>query len=333
MTPRRWCALLATSAMFCTSALVAADASAEDASAQTWVGIDGRSYQDAPDIVMGKPGSGYKFLGWDFDNACQVGAGIEDSIDELKRLAQVIRNSGRRVVFTVAPSKPSVIFKKLDLSTLPHGSCTLDGFEAQNAILDHYDDRDYLPLRAKLAAAKHQTYWRTDTHWTTVGGAVFAKALASRLSPALQRRQKYRFTRRSMHGLLNMWSGDPAVETAEAALPKRGVRVRTTKGVDPTEAITTDISWRSTPARRTWRGRSLLIGDSFIFVALENLRPLFHRGRFIWMVHHTSEEIAQAMLRADTIVLEEIHWSLSQENTYIPALTKAFRAALKAQNG
>jgi hypothetical protein len=294
----------------------------------TFVGIDGVTYDSAPTVVEGLL-DGELFYGPDFDVACGIGAGYINSMKAMTRLARTIAKSGRRVVWTGAPSKTSVLMDSLDTSLLPHGRCDRRGLNEQRRLIDGYPDPHYLQLRRKLANDPRQVYWRTDPHWTSVGGAVFAKSLASTLDPRIGRRQHYTLGTETRVGLFNQFLDDDTPETLQTALPRTSVRTRTArKSVEDYTGypdIVLDHSWRSSPARKTWPGRTVLLGDSMMLFALANMRPIFRHGRFMWVEHVDVDDVVKAIVRADTVVLEVLQTFLPLTQVLV---TKSFRRAV-----
>lgn len=314
------------SALVALSALVASTLGAArvDAAPATFTGADGLSYQAAPPVVSGQ--QGYLFLGNDLDFACGLGARMSASMAAYAKLAAVIRKSGRRVVFAVAPNKSAVLTADLPGST-PHGVCDLQGLAAQERLLTSTANPDFLPLVDALRRSSRQSYYRTDQHWTTVGGAVFAKELATHLSPRLGKRQRYTYGSESRQGQLALAAGDNAPEIAQTASPADRVTVRTARsGPDwgGYPEFTFEHAWDTKPAGKTWPGRTLLLGDSFMWFALENLRPVFRHGHFIW-IDHTDTDVVAAIKASDTVVLAQLQLFLGSSTI----LTPQFRAAVK----
>jgi hypothetical protein len=293
-------------------------------------GADGNTYPSAPVAVPGT--GGQLFSGPDFDVACALGGRFRDSLDKLARLADIIERSGRTAVWTLGYNKSSVLPRRLVLDALPHGSCDRDGLRIQRRLVRTYDDPQYLPLADALAGSRRQTYFRTDQHWTTVGGAVFAKTLARRLSPSLARHQKYAYGTEQFQGMLNDIRGIYAPETAETASPAGRVRTATRAGEwAGYPEIVFDHSWTSTPSRRTYPGRTLVVGDSFAWFALENLRPLFRHGRWMWFAYSDPDDVAQAIVDADTVVIEVYQLFTSMTTlTERPFLNKLRQALRKS---
>jgi SGNH hydrolase-like domain, acetyltransferase AlgX len=270
-----------------------------------FLGIDGLVHAYANLAVGGK--DGYLFLGPDFDSACGNGAEFKRGLKGLARLAKVIERSGRRVVFTVAPNKSSV--ETHEVYALPHGPCDSVGIKRQIKDLDKFHAKNFIPLRKQLVDTRYP-YWKTDAHWNTVGATVFAQDVARALSPQLIQQQKYQKTQRTLLGELERFLNGSTPETAPAKLPHNGVKVRPAPGsptYDPTYASLQPINaWVSSPARKTWKGDTVLIGDSFMYTALEPMRNLFHKGRSLWVGIAPVDTMLQAIKGSDTVVLEVV---------------------------
>ena len=276
-----------------------------DTGSQRLHGIDGLFYDYAPVAV---PGLGDElFWGPDFDLACGVGGRFERAMKAAARMARIIERSGRRVVWTLGLNKSAVLPERLDAATLPQGSCDTLGLAQQTKVITDFRDPNYLPLLNKLARSSHQVYFKTDPHWTTVGGSVFAKALATRLDSKLGRRQHYSYGTETRVGMLNYLRSIDTPETAETARPTTAVRVRTARGSADWGGypeLTYDHSWVTKPAHRTYPGHTLLFGDSFMMFALDSLRPLFRHGRWMWYAHTDLDDVVDAVRDADTVVIE-----------------------------
>lgn len=324
---RRWAALASASALIVMplAVLGASHSTAADPPPPVYVGADGILYPAAPVVVTGN--DGYLYIGEDFDTYCYDRQAFPRAMGKLAKVARLIEKSGRRAIFTVAPNKSSVMTG--DVSSFPHGACAKKGVAKQAKVLDTFDDPHYLNVRAALARDKRQVYWRTDAHWSTVGASDYAKALAAKLSPRLAAEQRYKITSRTELGDLMEYLLIPQPETAPAALPNNGVTVRTapgSDGFDPVSAVSFDHSWISSPRKKTFKGHTLLVGDSFTYVGLEPLRPLFSHGRFLWISFGTLDRIIQGITQADTVVIAVVQRFVARS----PLITRQFYRQLRA---
>jgi len=300
------------------------------APAGKWTGTDGQDYDYAPVAVPGK--KGYLYFGADFDNACSVGGpGLKDAADQLAKVANIIRHSGRRVVWTMAPNKSAPLARYIKQKDAPHGTCARAGMAQQTKLLRTYRAPGYLPLVDALAKSKHQVYWKTDPHWSTVGGAVFAKEVARALDPKLAAIQRSRYGKERGLGSLNVLRGIEKWETLERAYPATKVKVTQRPSDNPWPGypeFTWDTSWDTTPAKKTWPGKTLVIGDSFAEFGLESIRPLFRHGRWMWFAHVAPQDMVQAIKQADTVVLEVFELYVPNTIMATKVLQRELRKAL-----
>jgi len=298
----------------------------------TITGSDGRVYPAAPRVVVGRHGE--LFYGRSFDLFCADGDGdFEHGFEQLARLATVIRSSGRRVVFSVVPDKAHVRGHNLVLERLPHGRCDRRGIRERRRLLAGHRDPSHLSLTGVLSDRQRRLFWKTDSHWTSVGTAAYARALATRLDPALGARQRYRAGRPQT--ALQPFAeavGRTTPETVPTRRPAPGVRVHQLRGPSEIQygVVTADLAWRSSPAKRTLPGRTLVLGDSFACLAIENLRPLFRRGRFLWVGYTDQDTIDAAVVRSDTVVIEIAEWLVTTSPLTQDAFRQSVRRALRS---
>lgn len=298
---------------------------------ETIVGSDGVTYPRAPSVVIGR--NGELFYGRSFDLLCADGSGaFAHSMGQLAKLAKVIRRAGKRVVFVIAPDKAHVRGRNLIRSELPHGACDRRGLRAHGRLLDSYPDRSHLAIRKALARDDRRIFWKTDTHWTSLGASIYAKALATELDPELGARQRYRRGKTiTALGPMAHNIGSTKKETVPTAKPAGGIKVRTAPGslaLDDADYVV-DHSWISSPARRTWPGRTLLLGDSFTFIGMENLRPIFRRGRFLWVGNIPQDVINASIRKADTVVIEVAQFFATVSQMTTDDFRHSVRSALR----
>jgi hypothetical protein len=261
-----------------------------------------------PAVVRGK--DGYLFTGKDFTNACSQAARYEQSLTSLARLAEIIEDSGRRVVFTVAPNKSSVTTDDLPRA-VPRGACALRAIERQSELIDGIRHPLYVGVRKPLAdahGAGRQVFFRTDTHWTMLGGAMYAQALAARLDPELAPRLRLEPVRHTRVGDLTKLIGLTSPESVTSATLSSGATVfpghkEAAKGARPAYQ---PESWVTRPGKGLVQGRTLLLGDSFTGAALTSLRPMFAQGRFVVFRLVPQEQLISEIRSADTVVIEVI---------------------------
>ena len=274
--------------------------------ADEYVGVDGNVHHHSPTLIRGRDGRVY--YGEEMDGACGYGARFTKGMIQLARLARVIEKSGRRVVFTVAPNKSAVVKKDILKGQLPHGKCDLMGIAQQDRTLDTYKNNSYVPLRRALLqrAQQGQThlFWPIDTHWTRVAAQTWVDALARHLDPVLAARQTLRKGKETIETDVSFLGVIPETrETGPAYFTTTPVTVKAEPAYDAAKVVSLEHTWTAKPARRAWPGRTLVIGDSFTYRALDNLMPLFAHGRFLWYGQEGVPSISDGIAQADTVVI------------------------------
>jgi hypothetical protein len=300
-------------------------------SGDEFVGLDGRKHKTAPLLVNGKHGT--RYYGEEFNAACGYGKQFAKALVRLRSLARLIRESGRKVVFTVGPNKSAVNLGDLRTNRLPHGSCDRIGLQQQNDALDRFQDKSYLPMRRPLATAAaaskdgRDLYWPIDTHWTSLATAKYAVALADRLKPKVASVQRFRKGKETIQTDISTIGLYPEnYETGPALYSTTKVKMTPPNKDDP-------FDWRSRPAKRTIGGTTLLIGDSFTYRGLFNLRPLFRHGMFRWIQEDAMADTALDVPKADTVVLEVVQRWLPISPLTKRSFKKQVAAALAAHDG
>lgn len=273
-------------------------------------------------VVRGK--DGYLYLGEDFTKACGGNAAFEKSLSSFLKLAEIIERSGRNAVFTLGPNKSSVVSENLP-NAVPTGACAQRAIAHQNAVLDKFQHPEWVGVRSRLAAAQaagQQPYARTDTHWTTGGGAIFATALAEHFGPGLANRITTKPVTITKTGDLTALLGLASTEAQPSAELSTGATVTPDPRFaqyDPMKILYGKEHWTTSPATGLVPGKSLILGDSFVYSTLGNLRPLFADGTFLWSGHVSLADILSHMKASDTVVIELVQRSVRPSHMYASA--------------
>jgi hypothetical protein len=296
-------------------------------------GLTTKGAKKDPLVVRGK--DGYLFLGEDFARACDLYTQLDPALARLLAFAKTIQDSGRNVVFVVGPSKSSVAPEELPRA-VPRGECALSHMRAAEQKLNATKNPLFLNLLPQLRqaqAAGDLPYWKTDTHWSPAGAAVYAKGLADHLSPGLGSKLTIAPKSRTFSGDLSAMIGLNLEESRD--LPQ--VRTGTVR-LDPFDQkwIKEGVyygrqHWTTTPSKGLIQGKTLLLGDSFNYYAMDNLRPLFADGTALWMRTNSTRQVAKDIAASDTVVLEAVQRSLDYSNTFLrPKLQADVAKALAA---
>jgi hypothetical protein len=139
-----------------------------------------------PKVVVGK--DGWLYIGHDFEYPCEPVRSVDEIFQGLARLEQLVTESGRRFVFTIAPDKSTIVPEHLP-GTLVGKECAAARKREFWKRLDADPPASYFDLRAPLErqqdADGEPIYLKIDTHWGLHGAAVYAEELANALDPAI----------------------------------------------------------------------------------------------------------------------------------------------------
>ncbi|WP_424535352.1 alginate O-acetyltransferase AlgX-related protein [Sphaerisporangium viridialbum] len=228
-----------------------------------------------PRIIEGR--DGWLYFGDDVAEACRPVRPVAGILGRLRRLAEIVRKSGRRFVFTVAPDKTTIYPDKLPESFLGERCLTRRKQEFW-AALNAARLPGYVDLRAPLERLQRESgkpvYWRTDSHWNERSAALYGMELARALKPDLTRDTRLVAAGRDLReGDLGRLLGTPRSETADRwKLVRDGVRLvrRDDRGA-PVSYRVTNASSRAP----LFQPRTLLIGDSFTRESVSWIAPYF----------------------------------------------------------
>lgn len=275
---------------------------------------------------------GYLFIAQDWTVACQDTGQARRVATAARDLAAALEAGGREAVVVVGPDKSTVVARAVP-RVVPDRTCGAASRAALWRELARTAGPAFLDLRPALAATDRRvrTYWRKDTHWTPTGGAVYARALAERLDPALAARLTTQTTTHRRAGDLARVLGRPQAEAVH------GFRL-VNPGVQVEELAPVDIGMGQ-PARRTRAtpvgpgarvlpGRTVLVGDSFDAVALEQLAPLFEETLSFWPGGRDSSlpTVFRQLQGADRVVVETVERFGQRFRMFDAAAVRAARA-------
>ncbi|RCG32476.1 hypothetical protein DQ384_02935 [Sphaerisporangium album] len=141
-----------------------------------------------PRVVEGR--EGWLYFGDDVAEACRPVGTTAGVLARVRRLGEIVRASGRRFVFTVAPDKTTIYPDKLPDRFLGE-RCLARRKEEFWKALDAARVPGYLDLRGPLERLQRATgepaYFRTDSHWSERSAALYGAELARTLQPDLSR--------------------------------------------------------------------------------------------------------------------------------------------------
>jgi alginate O-acetyltransferase complex protein AlgJ len=234
--------------------------------------VDGLAY---PSVVDGR--NGWMYFGADFKNPCHPTMAVDRTVDQLARLAQILRDAGKRVAVVVVPDKSSVVVDGLP-SRYVGRHCAA---ERKQQFWQEYAGRDpdLLDLRPALAKADQtpgRAYLKTDSHWTPAGSVAYAKTLVDHVAPGTWRDEDLRpgGVFRKEGDLAAILLDDQVDEVPDLRVVRQGVTL-------DSQTRNGHYTYRyrsSAPERQALvRGRTALVGDSFTYNSRDAWSPWFEQ--------------------------------------------------------
>ena len=230
----------------------------------------------SPDVLMGK--NNWLFLTDEFTRECLPAQPRAQVIAGLRRLQDILSRSGRRFVFTLAPSKSTIEPTRVP-SDNPFAACWRKARDETWSMLDAAKIPGYINMKALIdqhqADEKKPYYFRKDSHWNGLATALLAQQVADRVSADAQPGTHVTESTVEYTGDLTQLLGVPAKDRSPTAtIARTGVTVT----IDPQPTNFGERASHSTAtstAASLVPGSTLLVGDSFAEAALPNLRPFF----------------------------------------------------------
>lgn len=266
----------------------------------------------AAQVAIGK--DGWLFLQGVFDRACSPFISFSDAAARWEELLRVIRATGRRAVLLVPPDKQTIYPEYVAPGTA-NLACARTGtadlwqvIESPTAVA-----AGIIGLRKPLLAEKRSTraplYYRTDSHWNSVGSLAFVEsalsAFSTRVTVLPSEIVKMPWGRFSgdLLGLL----GEPGSEMAP--------------------------SWsvRRAPGAPTVAGSTVIVGDSYVDSPLPELRPYFSSPiDFLQWVENRPQEIADGIASARNVILDTVEREFDYRATGSAFITPSLIALVRA---
>ncbi|NUP01986.1 MAG: hypothetical protein HOW59_29095 [Nonomuraea sp.] len=254
---------------------------------------------DYPRVIQGR--DGWLYFGDDVTEACRPRRPVAETLERLRRLAEIVRDSGRRFVFTVAPDKTTVRPDRLP-ARFPGRACLFGRKQEFWAALRAARLPGHVDLRGPLERSGGPAYWRTDSHWDEHSAGLYGAEVARTLQPGLSRDTRLEKAGRvPRNGDLGGLLGIPVEETIDRwRLVRDGVRrVRQDDRELPVSFTTAHTSDRAP----LYQPRTLLIGDSFTRNSLPWVLPYFADVTYL-RSDAPRERIAEKVRHSETVVVE-----------------------------
>jgi alginate O-acetyltransferase complex protein AlgJ len=291
---------------------------------------------NTPRVLEGE--EGYLFLKDAFDDACN-GHGTPESISQnVERFANIIQQSGRRIVVAVAPDKSSIVIDKLPKNNAQSECHRLNQDRlwkslAEAEIAGYVDLRSI--LRGEVLLNRRPLYFRQDSHWNQEGSLIAVKQLVEKFQPNIWEQSAVVF-----HGITpytgdleGMRGGSRIDETPSFGVLRQQIEVVTSLYDQNYPPGYRRISEMSGPSGSLIEGDTALMFDSFGMVAIENIVPYFKELKTIHMGEFIPDEWIEMIKAADNVLFLCVERSLGYRLTYDVGSTEFLDALDLALNG
>lgn len=257
-------------------------------------------------VIRGK--GDWLFLGDDVTERCRSKAVATDQVARMKRLADIVRASGRTFVITIAPDKSSVYPQYLPDDYVGK-ACAQAATTAFYAALAANPTPGYVDVRTPLVAAAQQQrstplYRPRDSHWSGEGITLEVPLVAAALDPDLARGTS--FPRAGTYqpiGDLTYLLGAPKADDLPAFSTRReGVTMDPTSDLTLNRDKPTHVT-NTTTSAPLYAEPTLLLGDSFTDTSKQFVAPYF---KDLTLLHNRSSTriVADQMAANHTVVIQ-----------------------------
>ena len=233
-----------------------------------------------PQVLEGS--DGFLFLKDAFDAACNPHGTPQSVSANVKRFADIIQRSGRKIVVTIAPDKSSVLTNKLP-SDNPQSEChRLHQEQLWNALADA-DIPGYIDLRKTLRDAVVETreplFLRQDSHWDSAGSLVAIKKVVEQFKPGIwsERDIAYNGEIDYTGDLEAMRGGTKTDQSPFFSVHRPFIKVVQEQYDEAYPPAYRRLSEMSGPDDRLIQGNTLMFFDSFGMAAIEQVVPYFKK--------------------------------------------------------
>ena len=281
---------------------------AKAVAADSW--IDLHVFGDSPntDVLLGA--GDWLFSRESMMPVCGETTSPPEVVAQVRKLDRILRASGRRFIFLVAPNKEAVYPEHLGPAASLAG-CARDFRRQLRPLLGQAELTGYVDLWQALERLKQRAerdiYWPHDTHWTPEAALEVTRRIVERLDPALWDESQVIIRPGGSHrGDLADMLGLPARRPAIAHRVERGVEVTSRGG----RFLRTSTKGAAFPERVT------VIDDSFGRTYREALSQFLSTGTWINARSSTNPGYRAAMAGqiagADVVILEIVERALAE---------------------
>lgn len=289
-----------------------------------------------PQVLEGE--DGYLFLKDAFDAACN-GHGTPESISEnVRRFADIIQRSGRKIVVAIAPDKSSILTDKL-----PDGNAQDECHRVhQDQLWQSLNDADipgYVDLRSALrqevSKTRRSLYFRQDSHWNQEGSLVGVRQVVEKFQPEIWEERAITF-----HGITSytgdleaMRGGNNLDETSNFGIQRSKITAVLSEYDAAYSPGYGRISEMSGPVGSLIQGETLMMFDSFGMAAIEQVVPYFENLKTVHFETFNLDKWIEMIQASDNILFMCVERGMGYRLTYDMGNSKFLDALDIALNG
>ncbi len=260
-------------------------------------------------IVAGE--DGFLFLRETISAPCLERLLVERQVDQLAMFFKALDAAGKPYVFAIAPDKAAVYSDKLSPASSRLARCAVANRAIYRETLAAADIEfvDLWALMEQLRIdGQEQAYSPEDTHWTEYGAAAFVSAVAEKLTPQLIHDGPMLAGDSERKPDLGRMAGLYfSRRFPEVKLKRDGVQNRDSVTIEhdaPGRPYVHNVS--TSTAAPLSRRRLLVIHDSFMYVAWDQLAQFYADAFYLHWDSATPERLAALIAEADMVLVESV---------------------------
>ena len=233
-----------------------------------------------PQVLEGS--DGFLFLKDAFDAGCNPHGTPQSVSANLKRFADIIQRSGRKIVVTIAPDKSSILTDKLPRDN-PQSECHRVHQDQLWKALAEADIPGYIDLRKALRDAVVQTreplFLRQDSHWDSAGSLVAIKQVVKKFDTGIWSDSEIAFNGELDYtgDLEAMRGGSKTDQSPFFSVNRPSIKVVQSQYDEAYPPGYRRLSEMSGPDESLIQGNTLMFFDSFGMAAIEQVVPYFKK--------------------------------------------------------
>jgi hypothetical protein len=289
-----------------------------------------------PQVLEGS--DGFLFLKDAFDAACNPHGTPSSVSANLKRFADIIQRSGRKIVITVAPDKSSVLTDKLP-SDHPQSECHRLHQDQIWKSLKEADIPGYIDLRETFRDAVVETrrplFLRQDSHWSSDGSLVALKQVVEKFKNGVWRDSDIAYNGEIDYtGDLEAMRGGTKVDQSPFfSINRPTIKVVQEQYDEAYPPGYRRLSEMSGPDGSLIEGNTLMLFDSFGMAAIEQVVPYFKKLETMNFNYFETNKWIERIRASQNVWFLCVERSLEYRLTYDMGSTKFLDALDKALNG